>query len=250
MKHIIITGTSRGIGGALAQKLIDSNHRLYCISRQTNQNLIDQDTHMQYFSFDIKETHKIEALFQNLFAHIKRDPHPEGIYLINNAGMLSPVGPIEHNKAEDILQHMQVNLIAPMVMISQFVKRTKHIDTDKRIMNISSASAKYVLPSQSCYSTSKAGLDSFTKSIKLEQENQQNPVKIAAVYPGVIDTQLQTEIRSVRKEDFPYVDEFIQLKEAGKLQSPEDTADALIHFLTHDEFGEQAIVEHLFPIYE
>lgn len=106
------------------------------------------------------------------------------------------------------------------------------------------------MPSQSCYSTSKAGLDSFTKSIKFEQENQQNPVKIAAVYPGVIDTQLQTEIRSVRKEDFPYVDEFIQLKEAGKLQSPEETAHALIHFLTHEKFGQQAIVEHLFPIYE
>ncbi|MFT4398781.1 (S)-benzoin forming benzil reductase [Bacillus sp. SW14] len=250
MKHIIITGASKGIGEALGKKLIHSNHRLYCMSRRANQSLINQDPQLRYYSFDLRENHKIEALFQDLFADINHDPHPEGIYLINNAGVLSPVGPIEHNKAEDMVQHMQVNLMAPMVMTSQFVKHTKLIDTDKRIMNISSASAKYVLPSQSCYSTSKAGLDSFTKSIKLEQENQQNPVKIAAVYPGVIDTQLQTEIRSVRKEDFPYVDEFIQLKKTGKLQSPEETADALIQFLTHDEFGEQAIVEHLFPIYE
>ncbi|OEI76287.1 short-chain dehydrogenase [Bacillus subtilis] len=248
MKHIIITGTSRGIGEALAQKLIDSNHRLYCISRRPNQNLIDQDNHMQYYSFDLIETHKIEAFFQNLFAHIKRDPHPEGIYLINNAGVLSPVAPIEHNKAEDIARHMQINLIAPMVMTSHFVQHTKHIETDKRIMNISSASAKYLMPSQSCYSTSKAGLDSFTKSINLEQENHRNPVKIAAVYPGVVDTRLQTEIRSVRKEDFPYVDEFIQLEKAGKLQSPEETADALLHFLNQDDFGKQAVVEHLIPV--
>ncbi|MGE9754415.1 (S)-benzoin forming benzil reductase [Bacillus inaquosorum] len=248
MKHIIITGTSKGIGEALAQKLIHSNHRLYCISRQPNQSLVDQDTHLQYYSFDLRETHKIEALFQDLFEHIKHDPQPEGIYLINNAGVLSPVAPIEHNKAEDIVQHMQVNLIAPMVITSQFMKHTKHIETDKRIMNISSASAKYLLPSQSCYSTSKAGLDSFTKSINLEQANQQNPVKIASVYPGMIDTQLQTEIRSVRKEDFPYVDEFIQLQKAGKLQSAEKTADALIHFLNQDDFGEQAVVEHLIPI--
>ncbi|MEC1662055.1 hypothetical protein [Bacillus halotolerans] len=39
-------------------------------------------------------------------------------------------------------------------------------------MNISSASAKYLLPSQSCCSTSKAGLDSFSKSISLEQADQ------------------------------------------------------------------------------
>lgn len=115
-------------------------------------------------------------------------------------------------------------------------------------MNISSASAKYQLPSQSCYSTSKAGLDSFSKSISLEQADQLNPVKIAAVYPGVIDTQLQTEIRSVGKEDFPYVDQFIQLEKEGRLQSAEETARLLIDLLNSEEFGQPSVVENLVPI--
>lgn len=55
-------------------------------------------------------------------------------------------------------------------------------------MNISSGSAKYLLPSQSAYSTSKAGLDSFSKSVNIEQMNKPFPVKVTAVYPGVIIT--------------------------------------------------------------
>ncbi|MGR0121786.1 (S)-benzoin forming benzil reductase [Bacillus halotolerans] len=248
MKHIIITGTSRGIGEALVQKLIHADHRLYCISRQPNQRLIDLDSSLQYYSFDLRDSRGIEALFDDLFQHISLDTEPEGIYVINNAGVLAPIGPIEQNKTEDMIENLQVNLIAPMVITSYFVKHTKHIKTDKRIMNISSASAKYQLPSQSCYSTSKAGLDSFSKSISLEQADQLYPVKIAAVYPGVIDTRLQTEIRSVRKEDFPYVDQFIQLEKEGRLQSAEETARLLIDLLNSEEFGQPPVIENLVPI--
>lgn len=114
---------------------------------------------------------------------------------------------------------------------------------DKRILNISSASAKYILPSQSAYSTAKAGLDSFTKCIDIEQKLAKYPAKAAAVYPGMIDTSLQSDIRSVPAELFPYVNEFIQLSAEGKLQSPEYTASRLIEILVHDDFGKTVIIE-------
>lgn len=117
--------------------------------------------------------------------------------------------------------------------------------SDKRILNISSASAKYLLPSQSCYSTAKAGLDSFTKSIDIEQKLVTYPAKVTAVYPGMIDTHLQSEIRSVSKDLFPYVNEFIQLSEEGKLQTPEYTAHKLIEILLSEDFGKTVVIESI-----
>ncbi|NKI11018.1 SDR family NAD(P)-dependent oxidoreductase, partial [Salmonella enterica subsp. enterica serovar Infantis] len=104
---------------------------------------------------------------------------------------------------------------------------------------------KYLLPSQSPYSTAKAGLDSFTKSIYLEQKEELFPVKVASVYPGVIDTRLQTEIRSTRKEKFPYVELFNQLYKEEKLQTPLETAEKLIQLLLDSDFGKETIVEVL-----
>ncbi|MGG3805891.1 hypothetical protein [Metabacillus fastidiosus] len=56
---------------------------------------------------------------------------------------------------------------------------------------------------------------------------------------------MQSEIRSVKKEDFPFVEQFIQLSKEGKLQSPEYTAEKLIELLFNENFGNEIIVEDL-----
>lgn len=251
MNYFIITGTSRGIGEALAEKLLDhEDNHVICISRKDNQQLVDisknKNNNLSYFSFDLNQTDEIDHLFKQIFAVIDSESNIESISLINNAGVLTPLGPIEENNTEDIIESISINLIAPMAIVSNFIKYTNTYKINKRIMNISSASAKYLLPSQSSYSTSKAGLDSFSKSVSLEQVTKKYPVKVVSVYPGVIDTQLQTELRSANKDMFPYVEEFIQLHKQGKLQSPAYTAEKLIEVLFAEEFGEQAVIEDLF----
>ncbi|QUL52143.1 (S)-benzoin forming benzil reductase [Paenibacillus tritici] len=249
MKHIIITGTSRGIGEALAHQLINKSHHLICISRTANQGIIDRakemDCPLDYLKADLTDIREIDPLIKDIFGPIDLDASNEAVYLINNAAMLTPVSPIEMLETEKIIENIHLNLLAPMVITSNYLKLTKHMNVDKRILNISSASAKYILPSQSCYSTSKTGLDSFTKSIDIEQKLATYPAKVAAVYPGMIDTALQSDIRSVSKELFPYVDEFIQLSEEGKLQTPEYTASKLIEILVSDDFGENVIIESI-----
>ncbi|GIO42865.1 (S)-benzoin forming benzil reductase [Paenibacillus apis] len=213
MKHIIITGTSRGIGEALANQLLDKNHHLICISRTTNQQIIDQalerNCRIDYFNYDLSNIGGIDQLFIDIFRHLEVNSNDEAIYLINNAAMLTPVSPIEQIETEEIIENIHLNLLAPMIITSNYLKHTKNLNVDKRILNISSASAKYLLPSQSCYSTAKAGLDSFIV----------HPAKVVAVYPGMIDTKLQADIRSVSENLFPYVNEFIRLSEDGRLQT-------------------------------
>lgn len=247
MKHIIITGTSRGIGESLAYQLIDKNHHLICISRTTNQRIIDRakemDCRIDYFNYDLTNINGIDPLFKNIFSQMDLHSNDEAIYLINNAGMLTPVSPLELIETEEIVENIHLNLLAPMIVTSNYLKFTKNMNVDKRILNISSASAKYLLPSQSCYSTAKAGLDSFTKSLDIEQKLVTYPAKVVAVYPGMIDTNLQSEIRSVSNDLFPYVNEFIQLSEEGKLQTPEYTAHKLIEILLSEDFGKAVVLE-------
>lgn len=249
MKIFFITGTSRGIGEALAEQLLAEDHHLFCLSRAENEQLgeraIRSKTSMTYYPFDLNQLLQIEPMFTALFSMIPQDTEITGFYLINNAGMLAPVAPIEQNPAQSMIENVNINLLAPMIITANFLKRTKDYEGDKRIMNISSGSARYLLPSQSCYSTSKAGLDSFSKSVSLEQLNQPYPAKVVSVYPGMIDTQMQAEMRSLPKADFPYVDQFIQIAEEGKLQTPEYTAAKLIELLFSEDFGSNVVVENL-----
>ena len=247
MKHIIITGTSRGIGESLANQFIDPSHHMICISRTANQGLMDRakelDCEMDYFNYDLTDISGLDKLCEEIFQRIDLHSSGEAVYLINNAAMLTPVCPMDQLETEQIVENLHLNLLAPMVITSNFLRLTKHMNVDKRILNISSASAKYILPSQSAYSTAKAGLDSFTKCIDIEQKLASYPAKAAAVYPGMIDTSLQSEIRSVSTELFPYVNEFIQLSEEGKLQSPDYTASKLIELLVSEDFGKTVLIE-------
>ncbi len=249
MKYFIITGTSRGIGEALANQLLAENHHIFCISRADNERLIERarekNVRLSYCPFDLNHVGEIDKLFDEIFSTIKREADITAIYIINNAGMLTPFAPIEQCSSASITENVTVNLIAPMIITSNFIKHSQELSVDKRIMNISSASARYLLPSQSCYSTSKVGLDSFSKSVSLEQSNQLYPAKVTSVYPGMIDTQLQTEIRSTNKELFPYVDQFIQVAQEGKLQTPDYTAQKLIDILFSEDFGNTVVVENL-----
>lgn len=81
--------------------------------------------------------------------------------------------------------------------------------------------------------------------MSLEQLNKEYPAKVVSVYPGMIDTQLQAEIRSVSNETFPYVDQFIQIAQEGKLQTPEYTASKLIEILFSENFGSTVVIEEL-----
>jgi benzil reductase ((S)-benzoin forming) len=249
MKAFIITGTSRGIGEAMAEQLLSTNNKLYCIARNRSKRLeglaSKRQAQLNAYSLDLSELTESSRIIEEVLCSIKQEKELEGIYLINNAGMLSPVKPIEQCHTEEIIGNVTVNLLAPMVLTSRFIDMTKELGIDKRVMNVSSGSAKYLLPSQSCYSTAKAGLDSFTKSIYLEQQHVPNPVKVTSVYPGMINTALQAEIRSTNKDQFAYVDQFIKLEQDGLLQTPEYTATKLIELLLSEQFGEVALIEQI-----
>lgn len=173
------------------------------------------------------------------------ESNAESIYLINNAAVISPIGVIDQCELNQIVQHIHVNLLAPMLLTSLFIRYTNHLQIDKRILNISSSSAKHPFPGMSCYSASKAGLDIFSKAVGLEQNHTGHPVKIVSVWPGMIETSLQEEARLIGKSVFPAADLFVKAKDSGILTTPQITAAKLVNLLLSDEFEQGAVVENI-----
>ena len=245
MRYVILTGTSRGLGEAIATQLLQQGTKLISISRKQNEQLIEKAKHLHipfdFYSFDLQEVHQIESLMENIFSNIDVKT-VSSIHLVNNAGMLAPMKPIERSESEQLIANVHVNLVAPMLLSSAFMKHTTDWNVDKRIINISSGAGQKPYFGWGAYCTAKAGINMFTKCVAAEETDKGYPVKIISFAPGVVDTEMQTEIRETSKEDFVHVDRFLALKEDDHLLSPNYVAKAVIDLLETDNFQQGGVV--------
>ncbi len=204
-------------------ELVDPNHHLICVSRSESTSLKihagEKKCKLDNLRFDLSQTNETDALMESIFC-LFNISESEGIYLINNAGVINPVGPSEENPSHEVEQHIKINLIAPMLITAGFIRLTYNINVVKRIINISSGAALLPYYGWSSYCTGKAGLDMYTRCIATEQQRRENPVEIMSVAPGIIDTPMQETIRNVPEEKFIHKKKFIEYKEKGKLISP------------------------------
>lgn len=246
MKVFIITGTSRGLGNSIAKKLIDKNNYLFCISRKRDDNLIiyakEKGFNLDFIEFDLSNIYKIEKLMSTIFDKIKF-LKIESISLINNAGVISPIKRIENCKDNEIINNIHVNLLAPIILTSSFIKNVKTLEGNKKIINISSGAGKKPYYGWSNYCASKAAIDLFTQCIGIEQDRSTNPVKIVSLAPFIMDTEMQEEIRKTEKEDFEQVERFIDFKKDGELLSVDFVAEKVIKLLDEEEFTQGGVID-------
>lgn len=236
--HIIITGTSRGLGEAIALNLLQSGNHLYCISRADNPLLTqiakDRGIPLDYFKCDLNDSESIDPLFDRIFKKIDLT-QAASISLINNAGVIEPVTTAGKYKSVTVSRNVHVNLIAPILTTDSFIRRTADLNAEKRIINISSGAANKAYHGWGAYCASKAGIDMFSACTNLEQKNQKYPVKITAIAPGIVDTDMQAQIRSANKNDFADIERFISFKKEGTLTPPDIAAKEIIKLLTTDK---------------
>lgn len=245
MAYIIVTGTSRGIGEALAQRLLELGHRVIGISRSGGEDgAAKQDGRYVRLAADLAETDRLEALMARVFETIPNDGSAD-VYLVNNAAVLQPLANVGAAGTAEVERHVRVNLTAPMVLAAAFAKHTQQWTSDRRILNVSSASASILLPGMSAYCAVKAGLDVFSKVMGMEQAQQPSPIKVASVWPGMIDTAMQAEIRGQDPAVFPSAEVFIGAKQGGMLTTPEQTGAKLADLLTRPDFPQGEVLTEL-----
>lgn len=238
MNYYIITGASRGLGKAIAENLISKDNHLFCISRRRDEDFIDRaainDCRAEFFEFDFNFLEELDMLAETIFERINFKK-AESICLINNAGVVKPIKPVGKFPSFEIISNMNVNMIAPMVLTSEFIKRTEEYSCEKKVINISSGAAKKPYYGWGCYCSAKAAMDMFTGCVGAEQKNIANPVKIISFIPGIIDTDMQGDIRQTSAEDFEQVERFIKFKENGDLKSPDFVAKKLLSLIHNSD---------------
>lgn len=246
-KTILITGTSRGLGEALAMKYLDTSNRVICLSRSGNESLLraaDQaGCELQDDRLDLIETDRAEGWIRGKLNQLSPESVSE-LIIVHNAGLLYPIKLIgKKSSHKDVHDSVLVNLIAPMRMTEAMVQITQNWDIPKKVLMISSGAARKPVASWSTYCTTKAGLDMFAHCLAEEQKVQDHPIKVVSLAPGVVDTFMQTHIRKQPKEIFPGVDRFTALHADKLLSSPEEAAGKLINWLEKEDFGEKVIAD-------
>lgn len=246
MDYIIITGVSRGIGKALCKQFAAPGYTVIGISRTENRTLEDYMVHKnaryKLLPIDLSTVAEAEDWEQQIFAGLELEPG-DSITLYNNAGVLGPMKHIENAEREDIIRSYNVNTLAPILLSSALVRRTKDFNGEKRIINISSGAAQHPYSGWACYCSTKAAINMFTQTVAKEQRNTKFPAKIVAVAPGIIDTAMQDEIRASSPEDFDAVAQFIDLKNKGALSDPNVVAAKLASLATKAEFKSGALLD-------
>jgi benzil reductase ((S)-benzoin forming) len=237
-KIAIITGGSKGIGAALVRTYVKHGFSVFSLSRTA------AHPHPAVTSLLVDLSDPTDALnvLNPLLERISRLELSE-IVFINNAGSLGDIAPIEKNTPESIQKTIALNTTTPICLSSSFVKKLKDCKTSKRILNISSGAAKKPYEGWTVYCSSKAGLDMATRTMALEQNSEKEPVKINGIYPGIVETGMQHQIRNKSEKEFKNVKRFIELKNNDGLLTPTEVAKKIFHLDTDAILENGAIVD-------
>ena len=158
--------------------------------------------------------------------------------LINNAGVVGHLAPLEQVPLAALSQALRVGLEAALLLTSVFLHATRDWPGARRVLNISSGLGRNAMAGSAVYCAAKAGMDHFSRAVALEQATLPNPARIVSMAPGVIDTDMQAELRGSDPALFPERARFMKLQADGVLVSPQDCAARLLARLDRADFGQ------------
>lgn len=235
MRYAVITGASRGLGESIAKLLLKEGMQVITVSRSESNDVKQSacGSGYQHYSCDLGSAEQVHDVFSDITEIVFKDA--EHVYLINNAGVIEPIeiaGSLDYGQ---LLANVQVNLTAPVSISNLFLQKAKEAEISTTIINVTSGAAERPIQGWSMYCSTKAAINMFTQTAGLELKNAGNPSKIIAFSPGIMDTDMQTTIRSSSAEAFADLQTFKNYKESGSLRSPDTVADALVKLLLKDQ---------------
>ena len=247
----ILTGASRGMGLAMARQLLSPSRHLLCISRGIHEALAAEARHLNapltQWSHDLSDTtgaaQRLQAWLAGLDAHSVRSAT-----LINNAGMIPRIGPLEACPPEELSAALRVGLEAPMQLTAAFLRASSAwVATGwqgpRKVLNISSGLGRRAMAAQAPYCAAKAGMDHFTRCCALEEAQQPHGARLVSLAPGVIDTDMQVQLRAGDPAAFPDLQRFVELQRQGQLTPPDTAAASVLAWLDRPDFGEQPVAD-------
>ena len=222
---LILTGHTKGLGKAILDLYLPrQNFQILALSRSS---LGREYANLTAFCLDLRDLSGLEDALSTLFPM----GDFERVVLINNAGWIGEIKPIGKLSPSGIQNALNLNLLAPIIICNSFVRAYKELDAEKIICNISSGAAHKPLSGWAEYCSSKAGLAMFSQVAA--EELTKEGFRIFSVAPGIVDTEMQAEIRQADESDFPALERFVHYQESNQLSSVEEVSKKIDYLLTH-----------------
>lgn len=225
-KICLVTGASRGIGAAVAEKFLSEGAVLYATERKEGDiergwagALSDESrARLRTVRMDVTDGPAVRETF-----HLVRKNEKRLDVLVNNAG-------VEYNEAIGMIQkehvgHMLSVNVTGLIDVLQNAARIMMRNKSGSVINIASVVGIYGNPGQLGYAASKGAVIALTRSAAKELAGFQ--IRVNAVAPGMTDTEM------FKKADPDALKDRISRIGLGRIASPEDVANACL-FLASD----------------
>lgn len=235
MNVTVITGASRGLGLAMAEQRLAEGHRVLSIARRAP---APQHPQLESWTADLADAAPVAARLAQWLAGLQS---VRSIALVNNAGVVSQLAPLEQVAAADLANALRVGLEAPALLTAAFLHATGGWAVPRKVLLVSSGLGRRAMAGSASYCAAKAGLDHLARAVALEQAAQAHGARIVSLAPGVIDTDMQVQLRSADAAAFPERARFVGLKEGGHLDTPAQAAAKVLRFLDRADFGSNPI---------
>lgn len=221
-RKAIVTGDSRGLGSELTRQLREDGWEVLGLSRSAGVDLSSPDDLDAWLDGDTLPTFLSGAT---------------EIVLINNAGTVTPVELTGRLSSTEIATAVNLNVTAP-IALTDAVVRHRPDGVPLRVVHISSGAGRHPYPGWSVYCATKAAVDMHAQALA---EEGIDGVRVAAIAPGIVDTDMQATIRG--SEGFPLRDQFVDYKESGVLSTPEEAAAKILAIVHRADFGEKVLTD-------
>lgn len=239
-KLCVVTGTSSGLGRAVAQVLLERGWRVVGLSRRDPGLAHEAYRHV---SLDLGDLRAVEDYVGGPFAAEAGLERAGRVGLVNNAGVLDPVHPAHRLDSASLLHAFAVNTVAPVWLTGWFIGHAP--PGPLRIVNVSSGAATSPMPGWTAYCSTKAALRMAGQVVGTEAGGYpRQDLALVSYAPGIVDTAMQARARSLSAEDFPSVDTFVRYHRTGALAPPERPAGEIAGLLEAD--GLPAVSERHF----
>jgi len=246
MELVIVTGASRGLGRALAEQLLATDRLLLTISRRPDPSLEATATargaRLEQWALDLQHGIGVAARLEAWLRGLDGARFGAAT-LINNAALVGPAGPLQDAGAEAIAAALRVGLEAPAQLGAAFLRATDGWRAARKLLNISSGAAHVVIPGSAVYCAVKAGLDHLSRVMSEDEASRPNGAKIVSLAPGIIDTDMQVELRGADPMRFASQPRFLAMKTSGQLATAEAAAARVLAYLARPDFGAKPVAD-------
>lgn len=234
----IVTGHSRGLGASLAAALLARGASVLGLARAGNAALAGR---IEQVAIDLADPAAVAALSApgGAVSRFLASPGAGPVLLLNNAGIVEPIGPAGTLDPQAIARAIAVNVTAPLLLADAFIAATAD-QPDRRVLHVSSGAGRSAYPGWSVYCATKAALDHHARSVAADARPG---LRVASVAPGVVDTDMQATLRATPEERFTLRGRFVALKDSNALTSPAACAAAMIDHLLSDAFGRDPVAD-------